>query len=456
VKYIRLCIWISVFLLSSAFSTTWAIGDTLVLTLNEDWSGEVDVYIALSLPSYDGRLFFLTPDGFNSNMRPYSQVAQAGGLKEVFRLVLPELTSGEYTFYAVLMLPNTFQLISEIVSASLVFQELEIVAPTNLSAIGGDGEVSLSWDSVEGATFYNLYWKVADGAEQVIAVTIPPYTHSGLSNGTVYFYRVTAVSGSGVESAFSDVVSATPQGQSEVAPGEFFQDTLQDGSLGPEMVWIPAGTFRMGDIQGGGDSDEQPVHEVSVDGFAMGRFEVTFAEYDKFVEATGREKPDDEGWGRDDRPVIDVSWHDATAYAEWLSEQTGHTYRLPTEAEWEYSARAGTETKYWWGNEIGSNKANCLSSYYGDSFDYTAPVGSFDANQFGLYDTVGNLLEWTCSSYASSYNGEELQCVDNASLFVLRGGSWSNDDRWSRAASRIGGRPAERYRFVGFRLARTP
>jgi formylglycine-generating enzyme required for sulfatase activity len=444
VKYIRLCIWISVFLLSSAFSTTWAIGlslnqsnfssgDTLVLTLNEDWTGEVDVYIALSLPSDEGTLFFLTPDGFNPNMRPYSQVAQAGGLKEVFRLVLPELPSGEYTFYAVLMLPNTFQIISDIVSASLVFQELEIEAPTNLSAIAGDGDVTLSWDVVEGATFYNLYWKVADGAEQVIAVTIPPYTHSGLSNGTVYFYRVTAVSGSGVESAFSDVVSATPQGQSEVAPGEFFQDTLQDGSLGPEMVWIPAGTFRMGDIQGGGDSDEQPVHEVSVDGFAMGRFEVTFDEYDKFADATGREKLDDEGWGRGNLPVNNVdSWYDATAYTEWLSEQTGHTYRLPTEAEWEYSARAGTETKYWWGNEIGTNKANCR-----------------------LYDTAGNVWEWTCSSYFSSYNGQEQLRCGSSIIRVLRGGARNNSPSFVRVTNRYRGSSDFRDDgLVGFRISR--
>jgi len=379
VKYIRLCICISVFLLSSAFSTTRAIelslnqsqfssGDTLVLTLNEDWSGEVDVYIALSLPTDNGllTLFFLTPDGFNPNMRAYSQVAQASGLKEVFRLVLPEISSGEYTFYATLMLPNTFQLISEIVEASLVFQA---------------------------------------------------------------------------------------QGQSDVTPGEVFRDSLQDGSLGPEMVWIPAGTFRMGDIQGGGDSEEQPVHEVSVDGFAMGRFEVTFDEYDKFAEATGREKPDDRGWGRGNLPVIMVSWNDATAYAEWLSEQTGHTYRLPTEAEWEYSARAGTETKYWWGNDIGSNKANCSNVSCGDSFEYTAPVGSFDANQFGLYDTAGNVLEWTCSSYTSSYNGEEQQC-GSGSFRVLRGGTWLNGPMGVRLANRTRGSVVTRIDNVGFRLTR--
>ena len=112
-------------------------------------------------------------------------------------------------------------------------------------------------------------------------------------------------------------------------------------------------------------------HWVSVSAFAMGRYEVTFAEYDKFADATGRGKPDDRGWGRGNRPIINVNWHDATAYAAWLSTETGKEYRLPTEAEWEYAARAGTETKYWWGNEIGSNQANCSNSYCGDSFQYS-------------------------------------------------------------------------------------
>ncbi len=139
-----------------------------------------------------------------------------------------------------------------------------------------------------------------------------------------------------------------PSPRQSFSAGKVFRDRLKDGTQGPEMVWIPAGSFRMGDLQAGGDSDEKPVHRVSItQRFAMGRYEVTFAEYDKFAQATGRKKPDDGGWGRGNRPVINVSWHDATAYAEWLSEQTGQTYRLPTEAEWEYAARGGTDTKYW-------------------------------------------------------------------------------------------------------------
>ena len=225
------------------------------------------------------------------------------------------------------------------------------------------------------------------------------------------------------------------------------------------MVWIPAGRFRMGDLQGGGDSNEKPVHRVWVDKFAMGRYEVTFAEYDHFAQATGRQKPNDQGWGRGNRPVINVSWNDATAYAAWLSQQTGQKYRLPTEAEWEYAARAGTETKFWWGNQIDYNKANCSNNSWGDRFEYTAPVGSFQANPFGLYDTIGNVWELTCSEYENRYNGKEKTCLSknrakSDSLFVLRGGSWYLGTGWARAANRIRGSRTERDRNVGFRLAR--
>jgi formylglycine-generating enzyme required for sulfatase activity len=240
------------------------------------------------------------------------------------------------------------------------------------------------------------------------------------------------------------------------ADKKVFRNYLKDGSLGPEMVWIPAGSFLMGNIQGGGDDEEHPVHQVSVEKFAMGRYEITFAEYDKFAQATGREKPDDRGWGRGNRPVIYVSWHDVKAYADWLSQQTGQNYRLPTEAEWEYAARAGTNTKYWWGNEIGANKANCSKKYCKDNFKYTAPVGSFMANPFGLHDTAGNVWEWTCSEYEKPYQGKEKRCVSNASLFALRGGSWLDYAWGSRAADRDGGEPSFRFGNLGVRLARHP
>ncbi|OAD21851.1 Sulphatase-modifying factor domain protein [Candidatus Thiomargarita nelsonii] len=189
----------------------------------------------------------------------------------------------------------------------------------------------------------------------------------------------------------------------------------------------------------------------------MSRYEVTFAEYDKFAKATGREKPYDRGWGRGNRPVINVSWHDATAYAEWLSQQTGQKYRLPTEAEWEYAARAGTETKYWWGNDLGENKANCSNGSCKDRFEYTAPVGSFAANPFGIYDTAGNVWEWVCSEYERKSSGKERLCAKNInenSRLSLRGGAWDIDASGMRSAIRDGGGPTGRIDFVGLRLAR--
>ena len=131
------------------------------------------------------------------------------------------------------------------------------------------------------------------------------------------------------------------------------------------MVVLPAGEFLMGSSknEAGAGKDETPRHRVRIDQpFAMGRHPVTFREYDRYCEATGRNKPDDLGWGRLNRPVINVSWQEAADYAAWLSQQTGKVYRLPSEAEWEYAARAGTETAYWWGDDIGVNRANCRDS----------------------------------------------------------------------------------------------
>jgi len=238
-----------------------------------------------------------------------------------------------------------------------------------------------------------------------------------------------------------------------------FRSRLKDGGKGPEMVWIPAGTFRMGYIQGGGRDNEKPVHRVSVSRFAIGKYEVTFAEYDKFAQATGREKPDDKGWGRGNRPVINVSWHDATAYAKWLSEQTGKQYRLPTEAQWEYVARAGTETKYWWGNQIGKNRAACdgCGAEWGlDAKKMTAPVGSFAPNPFGIYDTVGNVWEWCADSWHPSYKGApndgQVWRGGDENYRVLRGGSWYFNPWFARTAFRVRDVSVGRFDGFGFRV----
>ncbi len=232
---------------------------------------------------------------------------------------------------------------------------------------------------------------------------------------------------------------------------DIITDPLKNGGEGPAMVLIPAGTFRMGDITGHGFDREQPVHKVSVESFLMGRYLVTFAEYDHFCKATKRKKPDANGWGRGNQPVINVSWHDAVAYTEWLTQQTNQTYRLPTEAEWEYAARAGTKTDYWWGNEIDETKAN-----YGGKLGHTSPVGDYDPNPFGLYDMLGNVWEWTSSEYEAPYNGKEKVCISKKSneSRVLRGGSWSGSPTNLRTANRHWNAPGNRTVNYGFRVVR--
>ena len=228
----------------------------------------------------------------------------------------------------------------------------------------------------------------------------------------------------------------------------------------PEMVVIPGGSFRMGCVSGQDCFDrEHPVHTVRVESFELSRYEVTFEEYDRFTAATGRNPAGDSDWGRGRRPVIDVSWEDAVAYVRWLSGQTGEQYRLPSEAEWEYAARAGSVTAYSWGNEIGRNRANCTGC--GSQWDtgQTAPVGSFGPNGWGLHDMHGNVWEWVQDCWNGSYagapsDGSAWQSGD-CSWRVLRGGSWGIYPRRLRSADRDGDSTASRRGGFGFRVART-
>jgi formylglycine-generating enzyme required for sulfatase activity len=244
-------------------------------------------------------------------------------------------------------------------------------------------------------------------------------------------------------------------------PGVVFRDKLKDGSQGPEMVVIPAGTFRMGDINGDGDMEERPVHLVRIiKPFAIGRYAVTFEEYDQFAVTTGRGMPGDEGWGRGERPVINVSWYDAVDYRRWLSAQTDKHYRLPSEAEWEYAARAGTETKYWWGTEIKSGMANYHVGDIRWGGKQTSPVGSFQANPFGLYDTAGNVWEWVQDDWHESYqsapnNGSAWKSFQSlrGDRRVLRGGSWASDPETLRVSFRTRFLADTRFFYIGFRIA---
>ena len=228
------------------------------------------------------------------------------------------------------------------------------------------------------------------------------------------------------------------------------------------MVVLPAGRFRMGCLSDDECfSDEKPVREVAIASFALSKHEVTFAQWDACVSGGGGcgHRPEDEGWGRAARPVVNVSWEDTQSYVSWLSRETGETYRLPTEAEWEYAARAGTTTKYSWGNEIGVNRANCDGC--GSQWDNsrTAPVGSFAANPWGLYDMHGNVWERVQDCWNGNYAGAPVDgsawLSGDCSERVVRGGSWYYYPWFLRAAYRYGSSPGFRNNLSGFRVART-
>jgi len=263
---------------------------------------------------------------------------------------------------------------------------------------------------------------------------------------------------------------ATPTG-SALADGQAFRDCADC----PEMVVIPAGSFVMGSPAGETDrgSDEGPQRTVSISRFAAGKFEVTFDEWERCVAGGGcrsTANPGDQGWGRGRRPAINVSWNDAEEYVQWLSQKTGQRYRLMTEAEWEYATRGKTngtasEPAFWWGNSINASQANYDASYTynngpkGQYRQQTEPVGTFQANPFGLYDVHGNVWEWVQDCYVNTYSGAPTNgsavTAGDCSSRVLRGGSWNDDPLYLRSAGRNWSTPTDRGNGLGFRLART-
>jgi formylglycine-generating enzyme required for sulfatase activity len=235
-------------------------------------------------------------------------------------------------------------------------------------------------------------------------------------------------------------------------PGEVFRDCPDCG----EMVVVPAGEFDMGSTE---TAYEKPQHHVTVaNPFAIGRREVTFAEWDLCVAAGAcTYAANDHGWGRGDQPVIDVSWDDAKMFLRWLSQKTGKTYRLPSEAEWEYAARAGSATAYWWGRDVGKGRAKC-DDCGTERTPRTVPAGSFRPNPFGLYDTVGNAAEWVedCwnESYRSAPHDGSAWTTGDCALHVLRGGSFGSKSNAVRSSSRFRYDEDVRYYANGFRVVR--
>jgi formylglycine-generating enzyme required for sulfatase activity len=255
------------------------------------------------------------------------------------------------------------------------------------------------------------------------------------------------------------VLTAEQEGEKAAKPGSDFKECATGC---PTMVIVRAGKFMMGSPESEKDrsDNEGPQHEVTIaKPFAVSKFEVTFAEWDICVAAGTCLKASDNGWGGDDRPVMNVSWDDAKQYVAWLSRITGKDYRLLSEAEWEYAARAGTTTTYSWGEEIGKGNANCDGC--GSQWDkkQTAPVGSFKPNAWGLYDMHGNVFEWVedpSHDYRDApTDGSPWEKDGEASQRVVRGGSWFDNPQLLRSAYRYGLTTYYRNGSLGFRLART-
>lgn len=267
---------------------------------------------------------------------------------------------------------------------------------------------------------------------------------------------------SAATSAVAPSAQAAPRSAMPAVPaGPSNANEFQDCAVCPVMVKIPAGKFMMGSpvSERGRNPDEGPQNDVSIGyAFAAGKFEVTQAEYAAFVAATKAQPPVQPKFLTDPRhPVVNVSWDDAQAYVKWLSQTTGKQYRLLTEAEWEYAARAGSRGAFPWGEAAGSNNINCDGCGSVQGSKGTAPVGSFKPNAFGLYDMHGNVWEWVEDNYHENYKGAPTNgsaWSSKAPLRVLRGGSWYDKPDDARSAERTRHLPNVRAHFNGIRVAR--
>lgn len=254
--------------------------------------------------------------------------------------------------------------------------------------------------------------------------------------------------------AISGGARAQDAATNALAPGGLFRDCVTC----PEMIVIPAGSFVMGSAAG--KPREQPERRVAIERpFAMSRFEITFAEYQACVDLGACEKtPDDHQWGMGDRPVINISFSETNDFVRYLRARTGKPYRLPTEAEWEYAARAGTDTPFWWGDDAGEEFANCR--HCGSEWDgkSSAPVGQFAANPFGLFDMNGNVWEWIADCWNEDHQDAPATAAargtGNCERRVIRSGSWYYIARLMSASSRDS-HPVQLWSYnIGIRVVR--
>ena len=250
---------------------------------------------------------------------------------------------------------------------------------------------------------------------------------------------------------------------SALKTGNIIRDSMPKGKKAPAIVVITAGNFMMGGNINADEKTTKPAHKVSIKrAFAIGVKEVSYAEYDIFAKDTQRELPESFGNNRSAHPVSGISWLDASAYTAWLTEKTGKHYRLPTEAEWEYAARAGTTGNYWWQQDSAKKQANCrkgCNSPWVKIFSASsAPVGSFSSNQFGLYDTAGNVAEWVEDCFQEDYKGVPVNGGawrnPECKHYAVRGGSFKSAASEITNASRSSAKPGKRHKTIGFRIAR--
>ena len=342
---------------------------------------------------------------------------------------------------------------------------------TNWLAVGLAVLVLLS--AAGAAGYYFMFMK----PESVPGATVPtPATTGGQGAGTgsgTGAQTPTQTNNGQVASGADGSETQQPTGQSETPAGgtpdaatteppadagREFRDSLKSGGKGPLMVEIPGGSFQMGSGGQSVKSEERPRHPVTVGAFAMSKFEITIAEYERFAKATGRKLPKKVPFDKDRFPAIYVSWDDAYGYARWLSAQTGERYRLPSEAEWEYAASGAKSTPFWWGFNPGSNRAHCFDCDTGLKSRQPTRIGRFDPNPFGLHDSAGNVHEWVHDCYHADYQG----APDDGSVWeggdcthhVARGGAYSSVAESIRSATRAKFKTQGEYDSVGIRLLR--
>ncbi|QQS29616.1 MAG: SUMF1/EgtB/PvdO family nonheme iron enzyme [Sphingobacteriales bacterium] len=325
---------------------------------------------------------------------------------------------------------------------------------------GSRPEIELEADEFAGGMIYKMGGNLTDAQKVYYSNVI---SESGGGTHPPRFQRLMAV-----KKGFDQAQRLNPRNTTVIVPVPEPEPPVLDLPNLPEMVFVKGGTFTMGDTFAEGEGDELPTHQVTLSDFYIGKYEVTFEEYDLFCEETNRSKPFDEGWGRGKRPVINVNWEDAMDYCEWASKVSGKKYSLPTEAQWEYASRSrGEKVRFANGKDIlNPIEANfkgdsefMKQSVQGDFKGKTMPVGSFTGNALGLFDFTGNVWEWCADWYDYDFYGKSTQNnpvnTTQTDYRVLRGCSWNASPSYGRAANRNRTFPSIRDDETGFRVVIT-